>query len=307
VSDNEQVLEEIVSSFGDETWCDENPYGFSGVERYAVSWSAFCRTVKHQTRYFFSESAELEERFGSDNELIPVPTMLANIAEILQSAGVNIRLSANSPLFRVRPHKPEVDCASAVELGPPPEDIASNSRMSAAGVSVFYGAFELETAIAEIVPGLPRRHGKVLTCAEWRTTRELHLADLTRLPPLGSRYAERREDRAPYVFLKHFVEELTRPVVHDGKEHIEYVPTQILTEYLRLYYKPGPGHALDGIIYPSAQRKGGRSVVLFTSHGAVDPNARFSARNAVLKLVDNSIHRMKVPRRAHRRKRSFGL
>ena len=79
ISDDENVLQEIIDCFGDEKWCDENPYGFSGAERYVASWSEFCRTVKHRTRYFFTSASALGERIGSDNELTPVPEVLAEV------------------------------------------------------------------------------------------------------------------------------------------------------------------------------------------------------------------------------------
>lgn len=102
VSDNEEVLQEIIDCFRDETWCDENPYGFSGAERYVVSWSEFCRTVKHRTRYFVSSVAAIDERIGSDNELTPVPEVLAEITQVIQGAGVDVVLATDSSVFRVR-------------------------------------------------------------------------------------------------------------------------------------------------------------------------------------------------------------
>lgn len=299
VSDNGAVLKELVDCLGDETWCDENPYGFSGSERYAVSWSEFCRTVKHRTRYFFSLPAASEERIGSDNELIPVPEVLAEVGAVIQDANIDVVLAPDTCLFRARPHLPTVSYSTVETLGPPPEEHAVNNRMSAAGVSVFYGAFDLATALAEVASGLRRGHRCILTAAEWRATRAVHVVDLSRLPSLGSWYAHAREVMAPLVFLRQFVREITRPVVHDGKEHIEYVPTQILTEYLRLHYRSNAGQPLDGIVYPSAQRPGGRSVVIFASHD--DLASTFSARPAVLQFVDGTARRVRVPRRASKR------
>lgn len=40
-------------------------------------------------------------------------------------------------------------------------------------------------------------------------------------------------ERGGLLFLREFVKSITLPVVHDGREHIEYVPTQVLTEYFR--------------------------------------------------------------------------
>ena len=33
--------------------------------------------------------------------------------------------------------------------------------------------------------------------------------------------------------MKDFIADFQKPVAHDGKEHFEYVPTQVVTEYLR--------------------------------------------------------------------------
>jgi hypothetical protein len=303
VSDNEDVLNEIIESIGDETWCKVNPYGFSGEERYQVSWEQFCRTVKHKTRYFFDSPVAAQEQFGSDHDLTPVAEVLAEIARVIRNAGLDATIGVETPLFRVRPHESPLVCGTASDLGPPPDDVAVNNRMSAAGVSVFYGAFDLRTAALEVAAGLPRRHGKVITGAEWRTTRELHVIDLSRLPELGSWYSGFREDRAPFVFLKQFVREITQPVAHDGKEHIEYVPTQILTEYLRLNYAAPGKQRLHGLVYPSARSKNGRSVVLFVSHHEV---TWLEGREAPVRLIKSSIQVMKVPRRRNgtRRRRS---
>ena len=48
-----------------------------------------------------------------------------------------------------------------------------------------------------------------------------------------------------------FVKSITAPVAHDGREHIEYVPTQILTEYFRGRVKGEGASRLDGIVYPA--------------------------------------------------------
>ena len=48
-----------------------------------------------------------------------------------------------------------------------------------------------------------------------------------------------------------------------GLEHIEYVPTQILTEYFRHLYLDPARDRVWGIIYPSAANLGHKSCVLF--------------------------------------------
>jgi hypothetical protein len=60
------------------------------------------------------------------------------------------------------------------------------------------------------------------------------------------------------MFLSSFVSYITAPVIPDDRQHVEYAPTQLLTEYLR--WVPDP--KLDGIALPSAQT-GNRTYVLF--------------------------------------------
>jgi hypothetical protein len=58
-------------------------------------------------------------------------------------------------------------------------------------------------------------------------------------------------------------------------DEAEYVPTQVVTEYLRSALTGD--ESLDGVIYSSVKNKGGRCVVLFADRDAVDPASPRSA------------------------------
>ena len=88
--------------------------------------------------------------------------------------------------------------------------------MSAAGVSVFYGAFERATAVAEASVSMPPGREWVLTAAAWRCTRPLQVLDLSELPPVPSIFEASREWRGAILFLREFVKSISAPVVHDG-------------------------------------------------------------------------------------------
>jgi RES domain len=64
------------------------------------------------------------------------------------------------------------------------------------------------------------------------------------------------------LFLFSFARDLSKPVILDGREHIEYVPTQVVTEYMRRL----PDAAIDGILHASAQ-SAGTSCVIFCGPG----------------------------------------
>jgi hypothetical protein len=95
------------------------------------------------------------------------------------------------------------------------------------------------------------------------------ITSLSRLPSI---FAQVRYERDHLLFLRQFVESITEPVEHDGREHIDYVASQIVTEYFRHRYRMDKKIALDGIIYPSAQRRCGRSAVIFAAPSDLNPH-----------------------------------
>ncbi|UUM26361.1 RES family NAD+ phosphorylase [Acinetobacter colistiniresistens] len=57
------------------------------------------------------------------------------------------------------------------ELAPPPTEYAQQGRMNAKGISNFYGAFDIDTCIAEMRPSI----GSFIVVGEFVTTRELKI------------------------------------------------------------------------------------------------------------------------------------
>ena len=279
-SHREAVNEAIIESLEDETWCEIDMYRLNGVDRYMASWTDFCNTVKHKIRYFF-DTTEQEEDFP---ETIPVPRMLDELRDIISGLNLVGTLPVATQFFRVRPHSPAEICNTWQSLGSPPDSKAISNRMSAAGISMFYAAFDMATARAEVSENIPADE-YVLTGAEWTNTRELNVLNLTRLPDVPSIFAMSRHERDPLVFLHEFVRAITKPVEHDGREHIEYVPTQILTEYFRHRSLPNGSSDIDGIVYPSAHWAGGRSIAIFASQRELDPDHWDNKSSPLLVLV----------------------
>lgn len=117
---------------------------------------------------------------------------------------------------------------------------------------MFYGAFSLKTAIAETYT--PDGQRKIGTVARFETVKELTLVDLTKLPPLRGMFSgASRSYRHGLSFLIDFLEDFIAPISKDGREHIDYVPTQIVGEHLRFIHKTGEGNYIDGIIYRSSK------------------------------------------------------
>lgn len=156
----------------------------------------------------------------------------------------------------------------AAELGPPPRGTASAGRMNAAGVSVFYGAFDIETCRAEIRPPV----GAHAVFASFELIRPVRLLDfdLLRFATVeGSIFdpeLNQRMERAG--FLRRFGAEVSRPVL-PRDEAFGYLPTQIVADYIAQRLN------LDGMLFRSVQAGGThRNLVLFHRAARVEPWAR---------------------------------
>src|SRR5687767_9523180 len=77
--------------------------------------------------------------------------MLAEIARLVREWRPVRDLRTDQNLYRVRVRDQGKEVDAATDLGAPPDEFASQSRMSPAGIPMFYGALELETEIAETV------------------------------------------------------------------------------------------------------------------------------------------------------------
>jgi hypothetical protein len=96
--------------------------------------------------------------------------------------------------------------------------------------------------------------------------RELLILDLTRLPEVPSVFAELPDtmgDPRPQLgFLHSISRDISRPIARDDRVHVEYVPTQIVTEYVRTVVKIGK-RKIDGIRYNSSRLHTATALVLF--------------------------------------------
>jgi RES domain-containing protein len=65
------------------------------------------------------------------------------------------------------------------------------------------------------------------------------------------------------LFIEDFVGSISSPAKKDGREHIDYVPSQVVSEFFAKAFRRASGEAIHGMVYPSAVKPGGRNVVLF--------------------------------------------
>jgi len=90
-------------------------------------------------------------------------------------------------------------------------------------------------------------------------------------------------------FIKSFVNDLSIPVKPDDSVHIEYVPTQVVTEYLKLKFRQE--YNVQGILYKSVRNNEGLCVVLFAENSGMISFSQIehANENHIVMLVDESI------------------
>lgn len=262
-TDCDELADDVCDAFrGGTLWCRRNYFGLSRFEALYYSWEDFSRQVKHRTRYLF-----LQE-IGSDspytNEKTPPGEMLNKLGEIFREFNLFIELPLATDLFRVRVVEKHCRPSTAAELGTaPPEKAIYPNRMSPAGIPMFYGALDEVTAAVETY-NPQEKDDCHLVVARFRNTRPLNLLDLTNLPPVPSIFDEEQSYEQPRLaFLRAFEEDITKPVERSTESHLEYVPTQVVTEYVRHRLRTPQGDQLDGILYRSSRRLGSHAVVIF--------------------------------------------
>jgi len=156
---------------------------------------------------------------------------------------------------------------------------------------MFYASDEVETALRETASELgPYVVGR------FETRRDAVIFNLKALPPIPSIFAEipdtlEYNPRHVLTFLHHIASEISRPIARDDRVHVNYVPTQIVTEYVRSRIL-NEMTKVDGIRFESAVHPGHASYVLFaTQENMVGSSVhRFEPEDAWIALLDVDRH-----------------
>jgi hypothetical protein len=261
---NSDFLNDVIDAYSayDSLWCRKPAFSLSHDQILQYGWDNFAKAVKHDVRYFFLKK-ERSKKYSNNEEILP-SDFLKILAGIIKEIDLVKKLPKNTLFYRARVHKTNLKLNSAKDLGTPPTDSAIYSnRMSPSGIPMFYGACEKLTAIIEV--GHPTiNKNKMVSVGTFIAARELRLLDLSSLPKIPSLFDSTKNHIRHYlIFLHDFVNELAKQIIKDGHEHIEYVPTQVVTEYFLKIFRTEDRKQLNGILYKSSLKKGGICCVLF--------------------------------------------
>jgi hypothetical protein len=212
-------------------------------------WERFVTSLKTESRYVNHSVSETLDGIFRDVESLQSHGEKAVIAEA--GPGTEIPFLYRARWCRSHDELENLLVTPDRELGPPPHRFCGSNRMSARGISVFYGASSVETSISEIRPPV----GCDVVTAKFSIIRALRLLNLPALESIlesGSKldpdFIRKREQAA---FLRTLTRRIVDPVL-PGEEDFSYIPTQVIAEYLA----DPTQFDLDGILYPSVQLSG---------------------------------------------------
>lgn len=260
--ESEPLFDDIVAALPDKEWARKGD--IERDEREALEyieserseekmseWRKFAHRVKYERRYFFLRQFPMEE--------IAPSHILEELVRVVKDTADEI--PCGEVIYRSRVG---YFCEDAEIKEPPPAKALWSNRMSPAGIPMFYGCYAPEVARRETYDKTKAKSGDVITVGKFECIKSIGVIDLADFDAKISRMKKPGESA---LFLRRFVREIAQRVSKDGQENIEYVPTQIFTEYLRMKLSPDIG----GIVYPSAisnhppENKQGTCVVLFNS------------------------------------------
>lgn len=268
--------DELINDIGEvlwDSWSDDDPYfkeGASASIDMTYEWREMERSLRDEARFVNpAVTRVLEQVFGKVDQL---HLHDSGSAIFVIGPGQPLHTFKRARVFSSDTRVEEALLHPELSLGPPPSGVGAAGRMNAKGVSVFYGATNDTTAIAEVRPPV----GSYVVTAAFQVTRPLRLLNLgalneTRPDSRLSYFAPQRVEQAKRsAFLASLQNQLLKPVMPDLADH-GYLITQAIADFLSMH----PTLNLDGIYFPSIQLgkrdddEPGHNVILFNKASGV--------------------------------------
>jgi hypothetical protein len=250
---------------GDEPFYDEDAKyerGDFAFSTHSRLWDRFRASILHEQRFFnISAKDMLKEIF--DGVHLQRNTSRLGPVYVIEPGG-DLSSFYRARIADEQSAREEIVRDIAGKLGPPPARGRRAGRMNPAGISTFYGAFNLETCIAELRPSV----GSYVMGAKFSITEPLCVLDTTRFqaPPkeLNIFAPDHIRRAAQWRFMCRFMDEIGQPI-SPTDEHLDYIPTQAVAEYLLHHHAfsfAGRSGKIEAIIYRSAQNPTGKNIAV---------------------------------------------
>ena len=213
-------------------------------EQYKITlWKEFKEYTKYKARFFTHKN----DTYNISKELNKFNSLFQKLIVNLDDEIYRARIIDNKETLE------NIKKAPKRELGKAPKEIVKNNRFSPVGISYGYFAFDKDTALLEIEAKVKND----IAIGYFKLNKLLKLIDFSKYN--FTKYSNPFSDNfnndmyCEALLIKDFLNDISKPI--NGKE-IEYIPTQILSEYIwSLGY--------DGFIYDSSKNENGRNILLF--------------------------------------------
>lgn len=161
--------------------------------------------------------------------------------------------------------------------------------MSPKGIGVFYGASTLDGAVTEVAGYAGTT--ATLSVGRFELVDAIRVVDLREVDPVPSLFdPEKRNLRAPIAFLHSFVRDISTPAEPGDVQDLDYVPTQIITEYLR-FELPAHCGKIEGVIWRSSKDHTVDACALFSANEEFAAVGREAAETRMVLDPATVIHR----------------
>jgi len=282
--ENEELFDDICDNFM-EPFCDRDYYGPTPKETFKSGWDRFKQVVQHQRRYTFWNSLE-EGDYGDPAYGISASNIMQVIAHDIERISPVLVLPVGTEMWRVQVfNRGSSPTDPARYTSPPLEKATQPNRMSPGGIPMLYTAEDFDTGYVETVEP-DKMEGKEATGAKFVTLVPLNVLDLSSIRRPRSFFVDLdRRSRHAIDFLEAFAEDLSRPIQRDERQHIEYVPTQVFTEYVRFEMQTPEGEPFHGLKYTSS-RNGRACYVLFAEQSDCLPGQTDRPRPQVVQFIE---------------------
>ncbi|BCE00694.1 RES family NAD+ phosphorylase [Marinicellulosiphila megalodicopiae] len=252
---------------------------------YKFSWNKYINSIENESRFFNKFALEiLDDLFNN----------IQNYKNESNNSIIRI-IDKSTPIYRARSKFNFKDIVDIIEDLPNSLGIPKNTglgRMNFSGIRAFYGSLDPSTCINEIRPDVD----SYTIMGEFKLLRKLTIIDLS---DLSEFYINDSMFDPDYVknqqkakFLEYLIKEISKPI-EKNKEEKEYLPTQVLSEYLC-------NHAnlkLDGIIFNSSRDKdSNKNIVIFNRSCEIRNDFKYSIIERYDYDFPNDIHISKKKR-----------
>jgi len=261
---DDKFTEDVINSLDPSVYWTKHSHGDWAIsdpsDTLSYGWEGFKNQVLTKTRYLFLNEPVDETEIGRPDYL-PMGRMLDALGNLVRDHSLLSTLDSGTSLYRVRACSGNKHWKTFEELGLPPMGAASAGRMNPPGIPYFYVTLDSDTAISEVI-NKPTKY----SLARFQTKKHLRLVNFVDLPDIPSVFLpEKYDKRHQLYFLYMLLDDIKKPISKDGGEHVEYVPTQIVSEYFRYRFLDNEENEIDGFMYPSVKNPGGINVAMFVS------------------------------------------